>query len=38
MSKTAGKITTRHGPIKKLGMDHGMTMVFLAQDPVILIT
>ena len=27
----AGKITLRHGPIKKLGMDEGMTMVFKAQ-------
>ena len=27
----AGKITLRHGPIKKLGMDEGMTMVFRAQ-------
>ena len=27
------KITIRHGPIKKLGMDEGMTMVFTAKDP-----
>ena len=32
----AGKITIRHGPIKKLGMDHGMTMVFSAQDAAML--
>ena len=30
---SAGKITIKHGPIKKLGMDEGMTMVFRAQDP-----
>lgn len=30
---SAGKITIKHGPIKKLGMDQGMTMVFRAQDP-----
>jgi Cu/Ag efflux protein CusF len=33
---SAGKITLRHGPIKKLDMDEGMTMVFRVQDPVIL--
>ena len=32
----AGKITLRHGPIKKLGMDEGMTMVFKAQRPEML--
>jgi len=32
----AGKITLRHGPIKKLEMDEGMTMVFKAQDPAML--
>ncbi len=30
---SAGKITIKHGPIKKLGMDVGMTMVFRAQEP-----
>jgi Cu/Ag efflux protein CusF len=25
---SAGKITLKHGPIKSLGMDQGMTMVF----------
>jgi Cu/Ag efflux protein CusF len=34
----AGKITLRHGPIKKLEMDEGMTMVFKAQDPAMLKT
>jgi len=33
---SAGKITIKHGPIKKLGMDEGMTMVFKAQDPAML--
>ena len=33
VDQSAGKITIRHGPIKKLGMDVGMTMVFRAQDP-----
>src|SRR6267142_7243554 len=33
----AGKITLRHGPIKKLDMDEdGMTMVFRVQDPAML--
>ncbi|AXK82215.1 RND transporter [Pseudolabrys taiwanensis] len=31
----ASKITIRHGPIKKLGMDEGMTMVFTAKDPAL---
>ena len=33
---SAGKLTIRHGPLKKLGMDEGMTMVFRAQDPAML--
>jgi Cu(I)/Ag(I) efflux system protein CusF len=32
----AGKITLKHGPIKKLDMDEGMTMVFRMQDPAML--
>lgn len=32
----AGKITLRHGPIRKLDMDEGMTMVFRAQTPDLL--
>jgi Cu(I)/Ag(I) efflux system protein CusF len=32
----AGDITIKHGPIKKLDMDHAMTMVFHAQDPAML--
>ena len=30
---SAGKITLKHGPIKKLDMNEGMTMVFRVQDP-----
>ena len=33
VDQLAGKITIKHGPIKKLGMDEGMTMVYKAQDP-----
>jgi len=36
VDQSAGKITIRHGPIKKLGMDEGMTMVFKAHDPAML--
>ena len=32
---SAGKITIKHGPIKKFDMD-GMTMVFRANDPAML--
>ncbi len=33
---SAGKITLKHGPIKNLGMDEGMTMVFRVKDPAML--
>jgi Cu(I)/Ag(I) efflux system protein CusF len=33
---SAGKITIKHGPIKKFDMEDGMTMVFRAQDPAML--
>ena len=36
VDQSAGKITIKHGPIKKLGMDEGMTMVFRANDPKLL--
>ena len=36
IDEAAGKITLRHGPIKKLDMNEGMTMVFRVQDPVML--
>jgi len=32
----AGKITIRHGPLKKFDMDDGMVMVFRAADPAML--
>lgn len=35
MDESAGKITLKHGPIKSLGMDEGMTMVF-SIDPSLL--
>lgn len=35
---SAGKITIRHGPMKKFNMDDGMTMVYRAQDPAMLQT
>ena len=34
----AAKITIKHGPIPKLDMDVGMTMVFAVPDPKILTT
>lgn len=36
IDEPAGKITLKHGPIKKLDMDEGMTMVFRVQDPALL--
>jgi len=36
IDESAGKITIKHGPIKKLDMDEGMTMVFRIQDPAML--
>jgi Cu(I)/Ag(I) efflux system periplasmic protein CusF len=36
VDESAGKITIKHGPIKKFEMDDGMTMVFRAQDPAML--
>jgi len=36
VDQSAGEITIRHGPLKKLGMDRGMTMVFRAQEPAML--
>ena len=30
---SAGKITIKHGPLKKFDMDEGMTMVFRAAEP-----
>jgi Cu(I)/Ag(I) efflux system periplasmic protein CusF len=36
IDQSAGKITIKHGPAKRLGMDQGMTMVYKAQDPAML--
>jgi len=36
IDEVAGKITLKHGPIKKLEMNEGMTMVFRVQDPAML--
>src|SRR5260370_13809202 len=36
IDESAGKITLRHGPIKKFDMTEGMTMGFKAQDPAML--
>jgi len=35
IDESAGKMTIKHGPIKKFDMD-GMTMVFKAADPAML--
>ncbi len=36
VDEAAGKITIKHGPIKKFDMDAGMTMAWRAQDPAML--
>jgi Cu(I)/Ag(I) efflux system periplasmic protein CusF len=36
VDESAGKITIRHGPLKKFDMADGMTMVFRVQDPAML--
>ena len=36
IDSVAEKITIKHGPIKKFGMDEGMTMVFHVLDPQLL--
>ena len=36
IDESAGKITIKHGPMKKFDMDEGMTMVFRAADPAML--
>jgi Cu/Ag efflux protein CusF len=38
VDQSAGKITIKHGPAKRLGMENGMTMVYKAQDPAMLKT
>jgi Cu(I)/Ag(I) efflux system protein CusF len=36
IDETTGKITLKHGPIRNLGMDQGMTMAFRVRDPAML--
>ncbi|MGH6712933.1 MAG: copper-binding protein [Bradyrhizobium sp.] len=36
IDESSGKITLKHGPIKSLGMDEGMTMAFRVKDPAML--
>jgi Cu(I)/Ag(I) efflux system periplasmic protein CusF len=36
IDQSAGKITIKHGPTKKLGMDEAMTMIYKVQDPAML--
>src|SRR5262245_40071807 len=36
IDESAGKITLKHGPIKNLGMNEGMTMAFRVKDPAML--
>jgi Cu(I)/Ag(I) efflux system protein CusF len=36
VDQPANKITLKHGPIQKLGMDQGMTMVWAAKEPALL--
>lgn len=36
IDESAGKITLKHGPIKKLEMDEGMSMVFRVENPAML--
>jgi Cu(I)/Ag(I) efflux system protein CusF len=38
IDESAGKITIKHGPMKKFELDEGHTMVFRAQDPAMLKT
>jgi len=33
---SVGKITIKHGPMKKFDMEDGMTMVYRVQDPAML--
>ncbi len=36
VDQSANKITIKHGPMKKLDMDEGMTMVYVVKDPTML--
>jgi len=36
VDQSAGKITIKHGPAKRLGMESGMTMVYKVRDTAML--
>ena len=36
VNPAANKITIKHGPMKKFGMDDGMAMVYAVKDPALL--
>jgi Cu(I)/Ag(I) efflux system protein CusF len=36
VDEATGKITIKHGPMKRFDMDEGMTMVYAAKDPSML--
>ena len=36
VDQSAGKITIKHGPAKRLGMESGMTMVYKVRDAAML--
>jgi Cu(I)/Ag(I) efflux system periplasmic protein CusF len=38
IDEPTGKITIKHGPLKRFDMEDSMTMVFRAQDPSVLKT
>ncbi len=38
VDQSANKITIKHGPMKKLDMEEGMTMVYGVRDPAMLKT
>jgi Cu(I)/Ag(I) efflux system periplasmic protein CusF len=38
VDESAGKLTIKHGPLKKFDMEDGMTMVFRANDPAMMKT
>jgi Cu/Ag efflux protein CusF len=38
VDQSANKITIKHGPMKKLDMEEGMTMVYGVKDPAMLKT
>lgn len=36
VDSATNKITIKHGPMKKFGMDDGMTMVYAVKDPALM--